>query len=167
MAGTTDGGAAMRLFARASPGWSVSARIGLYTGPREANGCRNWTGALSDRGYAIMSTKDGGPNYVSRRILGLIVGDPRVAMHSCDNPSCVEPSHLSIGTKLTNHQDMTMKGRARHARGEMHGSAKLNDSIVREILGSTESARSWARRLGVASFTVDRIRRRQTWRHVT
>lgn len=89
-------------------GWPVSARIGYYTGPREPNGCRLWLGTAGRRPTLYVG---GRHVIVARLILGLASGDPRVAMHSCDSPRCVEPSHLSIGTDFDNMRDCVAKKR--------------------------------------------------------
>ena len=56
-----------------------------------------------------------------------------VVMHSCDNPRCINPEHLSLGTQADNVQDMIHKGRAVYVRGENHGSAKFSDAEVAAI----------------------------------
>jgi len=56
-----------------------------------------------------------------------------VVMHSCDNPACVNPAHLSLGTQRDNVHDMLRKGRAVNLTGEAHGNAKLTDQQVRAI----------------------------------
>ncbi len=89
---------------------SLGARVGWFTGPRQANGCREWTGTINSHGYGRLKMR-GKKLSPTRFILGLESGDPRVAMHSCDNCKCVEPSHLRIGTYADNTADMMAKGR--------------------------------------------------------
>lgn len=64
--------------------------------------------------------------------IGLIPRDSLVC-HKCDNPSCVRPEHLFLGTQKDNVDDCVKKGRDRHPRGECHGRAKLTWEKVREI----------------------------------
>jgi len=52
-------------------------------------------------------------------------------LHSCDNPPCVNPAHLSDGTPADNTREMIERGR--QSRGEDHANAKLSDDEVREI----------------------------------
>lgn len=61
--------------------------------------------------------------------------------HTCDNPPCVNPAHLWLGTTLENIQDCVRKGRARGGgmRGERNPMAKVSDDQVREILARTAS----------------------------
>lgn len=54
-----------------------------------------------------------------------------VVMHACDNPHCVKPTHLSLGTLQENRLDCVNKGRS--AAREINSSAKLSDADVEEI----------------------------------
>lgn len=53
--------------------------------------------------------------------------------HHCDNPPCVRPSHLFIGTPADNVHDMLRKDRAADRRGERHSQTKLTWEQVEEI----------------------------------
>ena len=75
------------------------------------------------------------------------IPEKMLVLHRCDNPPCVNPRHLFLGTDLDNRHDMIAKGRARHprhtslwrqrlseaTRGERHPGAKLTDAQVAEI----------------------------------
>ncbi len=61
---------------------------------------------------------------------GKISGDMNV-LHRCDNPLCVNPDHLFLGTHLDNARDRVEK--CREARGERHGRSKLTDDEVDDI----------------------------------
>lgn len=54
-------------------------------------------------------------------------------LHSCDNPRCVNPMHLSLGTHDTNMKDMARKGRSYKVRGEDHHNSKLDNVKAFEI----------------------------------
>lgn len=98
-------------------------------------------------------------------------------LHRCDNPKCVNPAHLMLGTQADNLRDMREKGRAastektRHV-GVAHAMAKLSEDDVRLIrssyvAGSHEHGqRQLAKRFGVNQVTVLRILQRKTWQHV-
>lgn len=84
--------------------------------------------------------------------------------HRCDNPPCVNPEHLFLGTQAENHDDMKRKGRS--ARGAKHGAARLTEADVLLIRGSTATQQALARRLGVSRQTIGEIRRREIWKHL-
>ena len=91
-------------------------------------------------------------------------------LHSCDNPKCVKPEHLFLGTAADNVADMRAKGRARNAKGEGHGKAKLTESLVREVrrrCRSGETHNSVALSLGVSKSTVSHAVQRRTWTEVS
>ena len=85
--------------------------------------------------------------------------------HHCDNPSCVNPDHLYIGTQQDNMDDKAEKGRA--SRGEANYKAKLNEDdvkMIRCMRGHTQ--RALATLFGVSQAQVDRIINRKTWNHI-
>jgi hypothetical protein len=91
-------------------------------------------------------------------------------LHRCDNRSCVNPTHLFLGTHADNMRDMCKKGRHRALRGERQRSAVLTEGAVRNIrvaMASGASQRSIARFLRLNSTTVNAIARGRTWGHVS
>jgi hypothetical protein len=97
--------------------------------------------------------------------------------HKCDNPNCVNPSHLWLGTAKDNARDMWHKHRANitaavaHVpRGEQHPHAKLTNEIVRAIRATHAegriSKRALARFYGVGHTTVNNVLSGASWQHV-
>lgn len=86
--------------------------------------------------------------------------------HTCDNPSCVNPAHLFLGTQADNTRDMALKGRG--TRGTRSRFAKLTEAQVYAIraLESTMSQRRIADLFHVSSGTVGYIHRRATWKYL-
>lgn len=84
--------------------------------------------------------------------------------HSCDNPTCINPAHLFLGTIKDNTMDMVRKGR--QAKGERINLAKLNEEIVRLIKSSTEKRPVLARRFSVSVQTITDIRKGKSWKYV-
>ena len=82
-------------------------------------------------------------------------------LHKCDNPKCVNPEHLFLGTQKDNMEDKTRKGR--QARGTRHGMAKLGESQVLAIRKSRGSATAIAVQFGVSATHVGRIRSGRSW----
>jgi hypothetical protein len=93
--------------------------------------------------------------------------------HRCDNPPCINPEHLLIGTVADNSRDMVERGRGRSGAfksfGTSNPAAKLNDEKVREIrdgLANGESTNSLAKKFGVSQSLISCIKRRKIWAHV-
>ena len=101
-----------------------------------------------------------------RELVGPI-GDSLV-LHHCDTPPCVNPDHLYLGTYQDNHNDMWRRGRARRARGEQSGMARLTEGDVVVIRRDARriGIREMGRRLGVSYGTVYAALVRRTWKHV-
>lgn len=89
--------------------------------------------------------------------------DGKVVRHRCDNPSCVNPDHLELGTIQDNNRDRHVRGR--DARGERHGLSKLSDWQVAEIKRRykrgcrVNGASALAREFGVDDCHVGRVAR--------
>lgn len=84
-----------------------------------------------------------------------------VVRHTCDNPKCINPDHLILGTHADNVADRVARGRS--AKGEQNGRAKLTVGKVKEILKSTESFVALARTYGVDRKTIHLIKQRKIW----
>lgn len=88
-------------------------------------------------------------------------------LHSCDNPACVNPSHLREGTHLDNQRDRVI--RKRSAKGSKHSQHKLTEvdvAIIRHRRESGHKVVDIARDFNVSCPTISTITRRLTWRHV-
>jgi len=99
--------------------------------------------------------------------------------HHCDNPPCVNPSHLFLGTNRDNIADRDAKGRQakgvrngghlypeRLRRGETCYNAKLTEPDVMAIRASTETNGALARRYSMTTTGVRFVRERRTWKHL-
>lgn len=96
-------------------------------------------------------------------------------LHRCDNPPCVRPSHLFLGTRSDNMQDMHAKSRyptsrrVRVRRGVDLPQAKLTEAdipAIRAAVAGGEPAARVARRHGVSRFAVRAVVSGETWRHI-
>ena len=92
-----------------------------------------------------------------------------LVLHTCDNPPCVRPSHLFLGTHADNTADMMAKGRHRCVplRGEQNGHARLTGDQVEDIrrfyTGGGISQRRLARLFCVVQGTIGHILHGRTW----
>lgn len=136
----------------------------------DASGCLLWTASVDRKGYGQFSIAAGRPAGAHRVAWTLAFGRwPELCvLHRCDNPGCVEITHLFEGTIADNNADMDAKGRARRVppRPERAGGVKLTWDAVREIRSSTESGPMLATRFGVSRHAISLIRLGKTWREV-
>lgn len=101
--------------------------------------CWNWIGKKNKAGYGVFSLSfiEKGKRILAHRQSWLLSGkeipEQMYICHHCDNPSCVRPDHLFIGTLDDNNQDMKMKWR--HTWGIRHPQARMDPERVREIRG--------------------------------
>lgn len=112
-------------------------------------------GALFDRGHRFSYAYFKGP--IAK---GLSV------CHKCDNPSCVNPDHLFLGTTKENIADMMAKGRRRLTQGEQCNSAVLTEEQVKAILLDPRPHPVLAHEYGVGSSAISSIKLRRTWQHI-
>lgn len=129
-------------------------------------GCWGWMGALS-HGYAVMriSTpvrRQAKAARVSWEIHSGPIPEGKIICHRCDNPKCVNPAHLYLGTHTENMRDMVDRGRS--TRGKRHPMVKLVASQVRAIRKDTRLCREIAADYGINPSHVGLIRSRKTWR---
>lgn len=132
-------------------------------------GCWNWQRSRNNRGYGKQDI--GGRRIYAHRAAWERAHGPIPAglnvLHKCDNPACVNPSHLFLGTMADNSADMAAKGRS--CRGEKHRKAKLTAgqvAIIRRRRATGEPARTIAAAFSVSRQNVADIVARRSWRHV-
>ncbi len=138
----------------------------------EIGPCWVWTAALGNWGYGVIGF---GRRLVKahRASWELHYGPIPVGLkvlHHCDNPPCVRPDHLFIGTLTDNSRDMVSKGRRFVPRGEQAALAKLTADQVRQIraiyVPYVMGYQRVANRFGVAKSTIMIIIQGKTWRDV-
>lgn len=121
------------------------------------NGCWLWTAYRMPSGYGNFRTPE--KHELAHRVAyRLFVGalDTRDVMHACDNPSCVNPEHLSLGTRKENMQDA--KSKLRTCSGASHGRAKLTTAQMLFVKTAVGLQRDIAAMLGVSQGHVSAIR---------
>lgn len=137
------------------------------------SGCLEWQAYRNTGGYGTFY-KDGGifilaHRWAYERVFGP-VPEGQFVLHRCDNPRCVNPDHLWLGTKLDNARDRDQKGRRIALRGEQHGRSKLLAEQIIEIRGLGAGGMTSyriAKLYRVDSKTVRDILTRKLWPHIT
>jgi hypothetical protein len=136
---------------------------------QRTDGCWLWRGHRGNQHRMADRVKV----YAHRLAYALFVGplpDDLCVCHKCDNPPCVNPAHLFIGTIADNIQDMWAKGRDRSAvpNCQDHGRAILTNEDVTEIrrLLSVKSYKELAAMYGTSKAAIASISRGINWKHL-
>jgi DNA-binding CsgD family transcriptional regulator len=136
------------------------------------SGCWEWTASLAGVGYGQLKLPLTRKQIYAHRLSYLMhlgeIPEGQYVLHRCDNPKCVNPEHLWLGTQKDNLQDMKRKDR--HLRGERNSSAVLTPSEVRSIRllcsAGDLSQQRIAKMFGIQQMQVSRIHRRERWAHI-
>jgi len=138
---------------------------------RSRHECWEWLGHYGDGRYGYLSV--GGKSVRAHRWLFALlhgaVADDEVVRHKCDNPRCVNPTHLEIGTYADNTRDKFDRGRAPNRQGSKHPLARMTEADVvalRKAAELGETHEQLAARFGLSRAHVGKITRRENWRHI-
>lgn len=136
----------------------------------DSNGCWIWMRTRHPFGYGIGKSPGEETSLLAHRIsYRAFIGDPGKlwVCHTCDNPPCVNPKHLFLGTAADNSADMRAKGRS--PRGNRQPKAKLSPEAVLDIRESYRKGathRALATRYGVSASQIGRVCAGVRWAHV-
>ena len=131
--------------------------------------CWKWLGDVRDNGYGRFWVNGGSvpAHRYSYEMHNSSVPDGMFVLHQCDNPECVNPDHLFVGTAFDNMRDMSTKGRARDQRGEKNNMSKLTIGDVRKMRQMYRSGNYIQRQLAdefrIALSTANQIVNRKAW----
>lgn len=165
----------------------ASARF--WSKVEKGDGCWNWIGTLSAKGYGIFTLGDHRLNTSAHRWAWVEahgpIADGLFVCHHCDNPSCVRPEHLFLGTNGDNMRDCAQKGRlavqkrpwtsrlakpcASRQPGEANNNSKLTEAQVLEIRALAAKGvplRCIGRLRGLGFTNIWRIVHRRAWVHL-
>ena len=142
------------------------------------NACWEWTAYIGYGGYGRFWIRGKGVIHAHRAAYEILCGPIPEGMfvcHHCDNPSCVNPAHLFLGTEADNVHDMWNKGRGLPPRprpqdGEGNNRAALSEADVLEIRAMRATTGATyaviARRFPVGEQAVGKIIRGERWSSV-
>lgn len=155
------------------------------------DGCWIWTGARIEYGYGVIwvNGKNVRSTKFSLSLVGVVVPDGLFVCHRCDNPPCVNPTHLFVGTHADNMADKVAKGRQSRTgprkpargretgaythpemvrRGNNHGQSILTEEeagwIIAMLSVGGRTHRRIADLVGTNHNNVKSISRRKNWR---
>lgn len=149
----------------------------------KSDGCWTWGGYCDEDGYGNFWFE--GRTVRAHRWLWEFLNGPlgkeQQVLHRCDNPPCVRPDHLFVGTHDDNVKDKMLKGRnhygpcpkgtANRPRGSAHFRTRLTEEQVREIrsrprLPAKGFRQLWAKEFGITVYNLADVLSGRTWKHV-
>lgn len=145
---------------------------------KSANECWPWIASTDQHGYGVMWNPVIKKRSRSTRVIlylykGLAFDSKLIACHACDNPNCVNPGHIFVGTMKDNSQDMINKGRynpSNKPKGSCHFASKLTESQVREIrelyATNKHTYKTLAKIYKIDKTVIGKIIKKIAWKHV-
>jgi len=135
-------------------------------------GCIEWIGSIANDGYG--QAWQGDFWWRAHRLAYTVykgeIPEGKIICHHCDNPRCINPEHLYVGTQKTNAEDRVKRGRSNIKTGEEAGAAKLTEAQAIEIIRrrkSGEKEKDIAKDYNISHWTVgDIYRGKKCWRDI-
>lgn len=131
--------------------------------------CWLWTGSKDGGNYGVFFLQE--RNQKAHRASWLLhygaIPDRTFVLHRCDNPSCVNPKHLFLGSHIDNMQDMARKGRS--TKGERSATAKLTETQIEQVFKLRKHGwliKDIAIHLGVGKTCIQSLLAGTSWTHL-
>lgn len=138
--------------------------------------CWVWPGAKGHGGYGLIGnwSPERGTHLITTHRAAFVdafgpIPAGSVVMHKCDNPPCLNPAHLEIGTQAKNQQDKHLRGRGPNRKGDLHPSARLTSEKalkIRHLFADGVSRRELSNQFGVSMGCISNVVYRFSWKHI-
>lgn len=134
--------------------------------------CWTWDAATDKDGYGLFTIESGFIIKAHRASYILANGDIENSLwvlHNCDNPTCVRPSHLYLGTAQNNSDDMISRGRENFPKGSARTQSKLVEEdiiYIRQLRKDGLTLVEIASYYGVSFQLISQILNNKIWLHV-
>lgn len=142
-------GLAMKRMPRECKSAPEEERFWLYV--EKTDNCWTWTGATNKDGYGQINSRNATRRILAHRLSWMIhfggIPSGLFVCHACDNPPCVRPDHLFVGTAMDNMRDMIKKGRAK-------GPEKLTPKDVAEFQRLRRDGYSYQAIANMTNFSI-------------
>ncbi len=152
----------------------IDPKIRFLKKVKKTENCWFWTGYKNRKGYgSFVSMGETLAHRFSYLLYKGQIPENMQVCHHCDNPSCVNPEHLWVGTNSENQIDCVKKGRAyrNSPKGENNGISKLTDNDVREIRRLRKINKTkygvLAKKFNISESNIFYILSKRTWSHVS
>lgn len=131
--------------------------------------CWLWKGSLRPDGYGTIIYKQ--KHALAHRVAFTVFVSPihnnLHVLHRCDNPACVNPYHLYLGTHQDNMKDRQVRQRGNQPKGSKRKNAKLTEEKVISIKADSRTHKEIAQTYNVDETLISQVKRGIVWKHVT
>jgi hypothetical protein len=155
---------------------SLEDRFWAGVGKKTERGCVLWNGPISENGYGAigyrLKGREGGhfcfAHRVSYEFFRGTIPEDKIILHSCDVRRCLNPYHMSLGTRTENAADRDAKGRT--TKGSDQAWSKLDEQkivdILRKYRRGERNKPQLAKDYEVSLACIIKVTNRETWKHV-
>lgn len=148
--------------------WNEKKRFWTKVNKQKLHECWIWIGIQNKNSYGYLCINR--RKFLAHRFSWIInngnIPDKLCVLHKCDNPSCVNPNHLFLGTQAENIADMVKKNRQCVLKGENHSRCKLKIKDIEKIKSLTNklTKKEIAKIFNITRQYVGQIQQNKTWR---